>query len=163
MDPAGHYLYATLNQAGEVVKVDLGDDQVVGRVAVGEEPRSLAIATDGLTLYVVDYDDDNVKSLRAADLATLQTIPTGVHPIGVTYDDTTGDCGWRCTPGTSWCCRARHRLTGTKRARRLATGPSRVSRRRSTVGGVRPLVDPRPGFAVVDVETTGSTRRRSAS
>jgi len=91
MDPTGRYLYATLNQAGEVVKVDLTDDQVVGRVAVGEEPRSLAIATDGLTLYVVDYDDDNVKALRASDLSTLQTVPTGVHPIGVTYDDTTGD------------------------------------------------------------------------
>ncbi len=91
MDPTGHYLYATLNQAGEVVKIDLTDNQVVGRVAVGEEPRSLAIATDGLTLYVVDYDQDNVKALRAADLSTVQTIPTGVHPIGVTYDDTTGN------------------------------------------------------------------------
>ena len=91
MDPAGHYLYATLNQAGEVVRVDLGTNQVVGRVTVGAEPRSLAIATDGLTLYVVDYDDDNVKALRSADLSTLQTVPTGVHPIGVTYDDTTGN------------------------------------------------------------------------
>jgi YVTN family beta-propeller protein len=59
-------------------------------VAVGEEPRSLAIASDGLTLYVVDYDDDEVKALAASDLSTLQTVPTGVHPIGVTYDDTTG-------------------------------------------------------------------------
>ncbi len=91
MDTAGHYLYATLNQAGEVVKVDLTDNQVVGRVTVGQEPRSLAIATDGLTLYVVDYDDDNVKALRSSDLSTLQTVPTGVHPIGVTYDDTTGN------------------------------------------------------------------------
>lgn len=91
MDPAGRYLYATLNQAGEVVKVDLTDDQVVARVTVGEEPRSLAIASDGQTLYVVDYDDDNVKALSASDLSTLQTIPTGVHPIGVTYDNTTGN------------------------------------------------------------------------
>ena len=29
--------------------------------------------------------------LRASDLHVLQTFPTGVHPIGITYDPKTGD------------------------------------------------------------------------
>jgi hypothetical protein len=31
--------------------------------------------------------------LRASDLAILQTVPTGVRPIGITYDAMTGDVG----------------------------------------------------------------------
>ena len=84
MDPAGAYLYASLNSPGEVVKVDLADD-------TGEDCRSLAISTDGRSLYVVNYTSDTISKLRASDLSVLQTIPTGVHPIGITYDATTGD------------------------------------------------------------------------
>lgn len=91
LDPEGRYLYASLNQLGEVVKVDLTTDQVVARVATGAEARSLAISSDGTALYVVNYESNTVSALRAADLGVLQTIETGVHPIGITYDGVTGD------------------------------------------------------------------------
>lgn len=91
LDPAGRYLYASLNQLGEVVKVDLTTDQVVARVPTGVEARSLAISNDGTALYVVNYESNTVTALRAADLGVLQTIETGVHPIGITYDGVTGD------------------------------------------------------------------------
>ena len=91
MDPAGKYLYVTLNSSGDVLKVDLSNDAVVAKVHTGNECRSLAISTDGTALYVVNYSSDSVTKLRASDLTSLQTVSTGVHPIGITYDATTGN------------------------------------------------------------------------
>jgi YVTN family beta-propeller protein len=56
-------------------------------------PRShtTSIAADGRSLYVVNYDSDTITKLNAASLHVIQTFPTGVHPIGITYDATTGD------------------------------------------------------------------------
>jgi YVTN family beta-propeller protein len=91
MDPAGQYLYVSLNAPGRAVKVALDTDQVVASVYTGQDERSMAISTDGRSLYVVNYSSDTVTKLRASDMAVLQTISTGVHPIGITYDATTGD------------------------------------------------------------------------
>jgi YVTN family beta-propeller protein len=90
MDPTGRYLYATLNSPGAVVKVDLATQKVVGAVHTGSGCRSLAISTDGLSLYVVNYDSNSVAKLRARDLAVLQILPTGLNPVGITYDPSTG-------------------------------------------------------------------------
>jgi YVTN family beta-propeller protein len=89
MDPAGRYLYVSLNGAGEVVKADLTTQRVVGTVHTGEDCRSLAVSSDGTALYVVNYLSDTVTKLRAADLSIIQTMPTGVHPVGITYDPAT--------------------------------------------------------------------------
>ena len=51
----------------------------------------MAISTDGLSLYVVNYSSDTMSKVRASDLKVLQTLPTGHHPIGITYDASTGD------------------------------------------------------------------------
>jgi YVTN family beta-propeller protein len=91
MSPNGRYLYASLNAPGEVVKVDLADDKVVATARTGEQDRSLAIAADGRSLYVVNYDSDTITKLNASNLHVIQTFPTGAHPIGITYDATTGD------------------------------------------------------------------------
>ncbi len=91
MSPDGRYLYASLNAPGEVAKIDLTDDRVVATAQTGEQDRSLAVAADGRSLYVVNYDSDTVTKVRASDLHVLQTFSTGVHPIGITYDATTGD------------------------------------------------------------------------
>ena len=91
MDPAGRFLYATLNAPGEVIKIDLSNDQVAARVHTGQEARSLAVSTDGTALYVVNYESNTVTKLRASDLSALQTVSTGVNPIGITYDATTGN------------------------------------------------------------------------
>ena len=91
IDPAGAFIYVSLNSPGEVVKVDLSNDMVVARTHTGQECRSLAISADGRSLYVVNYQSDTIAKLRASDLSVLQTIPTGVHPIGTTYDATTGN------------------------------------------------------------------------
>ena len=91
IDPDGKYLYVSLNAPGEVVKVDIATERVVATRQTGDQCRSLAISTDGTALYVVNYLSDTVSLLRASDLAILQTVPTGVRPIGITYDAMTGD------------------------------------------------------------------------
>lgn len=91
IDPAGRFLYVTLNAPGKAVKVDLATDRVIASTYTGQDERSMAISADGRSLYVVNYASDTVTKLRTSDMSVLQTISTGVHPIGVTYDATTGD------------------------------------------------------------------------
>jgi YVTN family beta-propeller protein len=91
LGPDDHYLYASLNQPGDVVKLDLATNRVVAMVHTGSDCRSLAISSDGLSLFVVNYLSDTMTMLRTSDLAVLQSVPTGVNPVGVTYDPTTGD------------------------------------------------------------------------
>lgn len=91
LDPTGAIAYVSLNSGGQVVKVDLASGGVVGRAGTGQLARSLAISSDGLSLYVVNYGSASMTKLRASDMSVLQTVPTGEHPIGVTYDPLTGN------------------------------------------------------------------------
>jgi len=43
-----------------------------------------------------------ITKLRASDLSDLQVISTGVNPIGITYDATTGDIWVAIDTGRSW-------------------------------------------------------------
>jgi DNA-binding beta-propeller fold protein YncE len=62
----------------------------VAEVSTGQQPRSMDISTDGSALYVVNYGSGTMTKLAADDLRTLQELPTGANPIGITYDDATG-------------------------------------------------------------------------
>jgi DNA-binding beta-propeller fold protein YncE len=50
----------------------------------------MAIAPDGLSLYVVNYSSNTVSKLATADMSELQVEPTPPLPIGITVDPTTG-------------------------------------------------------------------------
>jgi len=50
----------------------------------------MAISKDGTAVYVVNYESSTMSKLDAGDLHQLQSIPTGHHPIGITYDGATG-------------------------------------------------------------------------
>ncbi len=84
------FLYATLNQPGDVVKIDRYTERILAEVHTGSDCRSLAISTDGTALYVVNYLSNTVTELDASNLRILQVVPTGTNPVGVTYDGTTG-------------------------------------------------------------------------
>jgi YVTN family beta-propeller protein len=99
LSPDGRWLYATLNGAGRVVKIDTRSGGIATSVATGTEPRSMAISTDGQSLYVVNYESSSVSKLRASDLSVLQTVATAQHPIGITYDARTGDVWVACYVG----------------------------------------------------------------
>lgn len=90
ISPNGQFLYVTLNQPGDVVKILRRTGRILGIVHTGSDCRSLAISSNGTTLYVVNYLSDTMTMLRASDLHVLQTVPTGVNPVGVTFDPVTG-------------------------------------------------------------------------
>jgi YVTN family beta-propeller protein len=69
-----------------VAKIDLRSRRVVARVATGAAPRSMTIAEDGRSLYVVNYRSGTVSKLRTSDLRVLQVVRTNRHPIGIAYD-----------------------------------------------------------------------------
>ncbi len=69
-----------------MVKLDLKRNKVVGRVRTGDDPRSMAIAPDGRSLYLVNYASGTVSKVRTRDMHVLQTLKAGRHPVGITYD-----------------------------------------------------------------------------
>jgi YVTN family beta-propeller protein len=84
------FLFASLNQPGDVVKIDRLTGKILAEVHTGSDCRSLAISTDGTALYVVNYLSNTVTELASRNLKILQIVPTGTNPVGVTYDGTTG-------------------------------------------------------------------------
>jgi YVTN family beta-propeller protein len=90
LSPDGKSLYVTLNADGQVAKLDAASGAVQYKVSTGNAPRSMAISADGKSLYVVNYESGTMSKLDANDMHEIQTVQTAYHPIGVTYDRTTG-------------------------------------------------------------------------
>jgi DNA-binding beta-propeller fold protein YncE len=49
----------------------------------------MALSDDGESLYVVNYQDGTISKVRTSDMEILQTVHSGVHPVGITYDAAT--------------------------------------------------------------------------
>jgi len=91
IDPVnGRFLYASLNASGVVVKLDRVSGRVMNRIHTGAGCRTVAISGDGTAIFVVNYDSNTMTMLRTSDMHILQTVATGTHPVGVTYDGKTG-------------------------------------------------------------------------
>jgi YVTN family beta-propeller protein len=91
IDPInGRYLYASLNASGVVVKLDRASGRVMNRIHTGAGCRTVAISGDGTAIFVVNYDSNTMTMLRTSDMHVIQTVATGTHPVGVTYDGKTG-------------------------------------------------------------------------
>jgi DNA-binding beta-propeller fold protein YncE len=99
IDPAGRYLFVSLNAEGRVGKVDLESRRVLAKVATGSAPRSLALAADGRSLYVVNYESGTITKLRTSDMTPVETVSACVHPIGITYDPSTRRVWVACYSG----------------------------------------------------------------
>jgi len=89
LSPDDRYLYVSNNHENLVRKIDLSIGSSVGKARTGVETRTMAMADDGESLYVVNYEDGTVSKVRTSDMKILQTEPTGVHPVGITYDPVT--------------------------------------------------------------------------
>jgi DNA-binding beta-propeller fold protein YncE len=89
IDPSGRYLFVSLNAEGRVGKVDLRTGKVLAKVTTGSAPRSLTLAADGRSLYVVNYVSGTITKLRTSDMTPVETVSACVHPIGIAYDRTT--------------------------------------------------------------------------
>jgi YVTN family beta-propeller protein len=89
LSPDNRYLYVSNNHENLVRKIDLQTGVVLGKARTGVETRTMAMAEDGASLYVVNYEDGTVSKVRTSDMEILQTEPSGVHPVGITYDAAT--------------------------------------------------------------------------
>ena len=89
LGPSDNFLYVTLNAEGAVAKVRADNGRPVTRVRTGSAPRSMTIADDGQSLYVVNYRSNTVSKIRTRDMHVLQTVKTNAFPIGITYDNDT--------------------------------------------------------------------------
>ena len=46
----------------------------------------MAMAPDGKSLYVVNYDSNTMSKVRTSDMKVIQVVNTNAAPIGITYD-----------------------------------------------------------------------------
>ena len=83
-----------------MAKIDLGTGRVIAKVTTGSAPRSMAISSDGLSLYVDNYESSTVSKVDEASMKVVQTLPTNHHPIGISYDALTGRIWVACYSGT---------------------------------------------------------------
>jgi YVTN family beta-propeller protein len=86
--PDGKFAYVTLTgpKPGEVVKVDLATNAVVGSpIKVGNDPRGIAITPDGTRAYVANHADDTVSVIALTTGTVVQTVtlPAGSGPLEV--------------------------------------------------------------------------------
>ncbi|WJP98480.1 hypothetical protein [Macrococcus bovicus] len=82
------HIYLTVAGANELIKMDR-NARILARTQTGQEPRSMALAQDNKSLYVVNYNEDTASKFDAATLKPLQKVRTGHMPIGITYEPVT--------------------------------------------------------------------------
>ena len=46
----------------------------------------MSISEDGSSLYVVNYEDAALTKIDTSSMKVVQSIATGYHPVGITYD-----------------------------------------------------------------------------
>ena len=80
------------------------------------EPRTMVLAPDGRSLYVVDYLAGRLVKIGTSSMRVLQSVPLGYHPIGVTYDAGTSHVWVAGYGGSIWVLRDLARSTSDRRA-----------------------------------------------
>ena len=99
LSPDNSMLYVTMNLSGRVASWDLVENKAGKSVKTGKAARSLAISSDGSSLFVVNFDSDTISKVRTSDMTLLQTINACNEPIGITYDAPTNNTWVACYKG----------------------------------------------------------------
>ncbi len=99
LSPDKSTMYETMNLSGKVASWDLINNKAGKSVKTGNAARSLAINTDGSALYVVNYKSDTMSRVRTSDMKVTQNIKVCNEPIGITYDQPTGNTWIACYGG----------------------------------------------------------------
>lgn len=122
MSRNGRFLYVAVEgyevpglRDGSLLKLDPETGRVVARIDGLLEPRTMVLAPDGRSLYVVDYLAGTLIKVDTSTMRVLQRVPLGYHPIGVTYDAATAHVWVAGYGGTIWVLKDRA-VTGGVRA-----------------------------------------------
>jgi YVTN family beta-propeller protein len=81
----GSYLIASCEFSGELLKVDVASQSVVGTLAlgVGNEPQDVKLSPDGKVFYVADLKADGVWEVNGDSFRVLGFLPTGKGAHGL--------------------------------------------------------------------------------
>lgn len=99
LSPDEKMLYVTMNLSGRVASWDLTNNVAGKSAKTGAKARSLAVSTNGSTLFVVNFESDTMSKVRAVDMKVLETIKVCNEPIGITFDAPTGNTWVACYKG----------------------------------------------------------------
>jgi DNA-binding beta-propeller fold protein YncE len=88
-----------MNLSGKVASWDLVANKAGKSVKTGQAARSLAISSDGSTMFVVNFKSNTMSKVRTSDMKVLETIKACTEPIGVTFDGPTGNTWVACYKG----------------------------------------------------------------
>lgn len=81
--PDGARVWVVNPDANTVSVFDTTTENVLARVPVGREPRTLAITPDGSKVYVACFGENAVFVINASTFTVSATIPVGREPFGV--------------------------------------------------------------------------------
>jgi YVTN family beta-propeller protein len=90
LSPDDHHLYTSSVYVNEIVKIDTGTLQVVGRAKMGNclgAVRVVPTPVGGRTLVVNCADNSRVLLVDASTLSVTHEIPVGTMPIGIAVPD----------------------------------------------------------------------------
>ncbi len=80
---AGDVLYTANIDVNTVSVIDVKQNKVTAEIAVGREPRQLALSPDEKTLYVTCMFDNKVDVIDIAAKKVTASIPVGIEPFGI--------------------------------------------------------------------------------
>ena len=99
LSPDNSMMYVTMNLSGKVASWDLVNNKAGKSVKTGNAARSLAISSDGSSLFVVNFVSDTISKVRTSDMKVIQNIKVCNEPIGITYDSPTSRTWVACYGG----------------------------------------------------------------
>lgn len=78
LDPEGTHAYVTLQGTGEVMKIDVGNREIVQSVSVGRSPRGIAVTPDGARLFITQFispeDHGIVRKIHTTDMTVEKEV-----------------------------------------------------------------------------------------
>jgi DNA-binding beta-propeller fold protein YncE/cytochrome c peroxidase len=69
-DPAGQFVYVVLEALGRLVKIDAGNDTIVGSLDLGPHPRHVSVSADGSRIYVSRFITRPLPGESTASVST---------------------------------------------------------------------------------------------
>ena len=81
----GHYLLASCEFSGQVVKVDNETMEVAGRAAVGSMPIDVKVSPDGSVFFVANQGRHGVSVIDPESMTEIAFLPTGTGAHGLNY------------------------------------------------------------------------------
>lgn len=87
---SGSRLFCSNQKSGELVALDAGSGNVIGKAATGAGALGVTLSPDARRLFVANRGAGTVSVLDPADLAVLASLRTGTHPNTVAMDPAGG-------------------------------------------------------------------------